>query len=105
MPGAFLQNDLSAYFDVDEFATAGVFDGATEEVPGILDTAFDLAQLGLAEIGSIAPAFVLASADVPANVRGRYIRFGNLLAGGSRYRVTADHANGSGMTVLQLQDA
>jgi hypothetical protein len=42
---------------------------------------------------------------VPANVRGRYLRFGNLLAGGSRYRVVADHPDGTGITLLVLQDA
>lgn len=105
MPGAFMLDDIATLFDVDEFAHVGVFDGAADEVPGILDTAFDLAQLGLADIASTAPVFVLASASVPANVRGRYIRFGNLLAGGSRYRVAADHPSGAGITVLQLQDA
>lgn len=105
MSGAFLADDLAAFFDADEFADAAVFDGAAAEVVGILDKAFDLAQIGAADVASTAPVFTLKSSDVPANVRGRYLRFGNLLAGGSRYRVMADHPDGTGITLLVLQDA
>lgn len=105
MSGQFLADDLSAFFDVDEFADSAVFDGSAVAVTGILDKAFDLAQIGAADVGSTAPVFTLKSSDVPANVQGRYLRFGNLLAGGSRYRVMAAHSDGTGVTLLVLQDA
>lgn len=105
MAGSFLSEDLQGLFDADEFADVATFDGSSDEVIGILDKAFDLASLGGADIGSTGPAFTLASADVPANCQGRYLRFGDLLAGGARYRVAAHHPDGQGMSVLVLQDA
>lgn len=105
MAGSFLTEDLAGLFDADEFADVATFDGSQEEVIGVLDKAFDLATLGNADIASTGPAFSLATEDVPGNVLGRHLRFGDLLAGGSRYRVSAHHPDGTGMSVLVLQDA
>jgi hypothetical protein len=107
MSGAFLTDDLAAFFDADEFADEAIFDGNPGVAPvlGIFDRNFDLAQLGGADVASTAPVFVLATADVPDNVRSRYLRFGNLLAGGSRYRVANVHDDGTGVTLLQLHEA
>ena len=105
MSGQFLADDLATFFNVDDFADAATFDGSAVEVSGILDKAFDLAQIGAVDVASTAPVFTLKSSDLPSNVRGRFLRFGNLLAGGSRYRVMADHADGTGVTMLVLQDA
>lgn len=107
MSGAFLTDDLAAFFDPDEFADEAVFDGnpGTGSVLGLFDRNFDLAALGGIGVASTAPVFVLPSSSVPDNVRSRYLRFGNLLAGGSRYRVSNVHDDGTGVTLLQLQEA
>ena len=103
MPGAYLLSDVATMLDTAEFASAAVFDGDTASVNGILDKDYDLSEFG--QIGSYAPVFALASADVPANAHQRYLRFGNLLTGGTRYRVMGVHADGTGVTVLILQEA
>lgn len=105
MAGAFITDDLATFFDEAEFADAATFDGSAGYVVGIFDKDFDLALIGVGDIASTAPVFTLRSADVPANVQGRYLRFGNILAGGSRYRVANVHPGGTGVTLLQLQEA
>lgn len=105
MPGAFLTDDLAAFFDPADFADQAVFDGTVDPVLGIFDRNFDLAGLGGVDVASTSPVFVLASASVPSNVRSRYLRFGGLLSGGTRYRVANVHDDGTGVALLQLQEA
>jgi len=103
MAGAFLTDDLAAFFDIDEFADAATFDGASVQVTGILDAAYDLSMLGVVEVCGTAPVFFLVASDVPANVQGRHLRFGSLLANGSRYRVREVRPDGTGVTALVLE--
>lgn len=102
MPGAFLLSDIAAFFDTADFADSATFDGDTTPVVGIFDADFDLTQLGGTGIATTAPVFVLPSTSVPANARSRYLRFGDIITGGSRYRVVNIHADGTGITLLQL---
>lgn len=104
MSGSFLADDLASFFDEAEFADAATFDGSAGSVVGMFADAFDLATLGGAEIGTTAPAFTLPTASVPANAQGRYLRFGNMLTGGTRWRVANVHPLGD-VTLLQLQSA
>lgn len=105
MSGAFLTDDLADFLDDAEFADEATFDGATAPVLGIFDRAFELVAVGNSDVGAIGPVLVLRTADVPANAQGRYLRFGNLLAGGTRWRVANVHPDGTGVTVLQLHEA
>lgn len=105
MPGNFLVSDIAAFFDTTDFADSATFDGDASPVVGIFDRDFDLAQLGGTGIATTAPVFVLASTSVPANARSRYLRFGDIIAAGSRYRVINIHDDGTGITLLQLHEA
>jgi hypothetical protein len=107
MAGAFLTDDLATFFDEADFATSAVFDAnpGAGAVLGIFDSNFDLAALGGVGVATTAPVFALRSADVPANVRGRHLRLGNILAGGARYHVANVHDDGTGITLLQLHEA
>lgn len=104
MPGSFLADDMPAFFDAAEFADTATFEGSAGTVTGNFDRAFDLAALGGVDVATIAPAFSLPTASVPADAKGRFLRFGNLLAGGSRWRIANVHPLGD-VTLLQLQRA
>jgi len=105
MSGTFLVDDLSVFFNTDEFADSAVFDGSSVPVVGILDKAFDLAQIGDVEVQSTAPVFVLPAGSVPGGAQGRYLRFGNLLAGGTRWRVVSVRPAIDSVAILILEEA
>ena len=105
MPGAFLLSDIAAFFDTTDFADSATFDGDTTPVIGIFDRNFDLTQLGGTGVATAAPVFALTTSSVPANARGRYLRFGDIIAGGTRYSVANVHDDGTGITLLQLHEA
>lgn len=104
MSGAFLLDDLAAFFDPEEFADTAVFDGSSAALVGLFEQTFELFAAG-GDIATTAPVFVLPSAIVPTDAKGRYLRYGNLLAGGTRWRVANVHELGSGITLLQLHEA
>lgn len=91
-----MTEDLSAFFNTDEFAIAATLNGVA--VRGIFDSAFDLASVGVYGMAGSAPVFTLASSDVPANPVGL-----SLLASAITYTVAAHEPDGTGISRLILE--
>lgn len=86
--------DLDAFFDTAGFAVAIAFDGSTATVAGIFDNQY---QEALGVGGQVARVMCKSSDAVGA--------VGRLLTvQGTHYRVVAQEPDGSGVTVLQLEE-
>lgn len=90
-----MTEDLSAFFDTAEFATAATLNGVA--VTGIFDAAYEEQGLGLGMAGTV-PVYTLPSADVPATVVGLA-----LVIGATTYTVVESMPDGTGITRLRLR--
>jgi hypothetical protein len=91
-------DDLSPFFVKGEFCGEDdKLDGV--DVVGIFDAAFVVAGGGLGMSGS-RPAYTLPTASVPADVIGMA-----LVHAGTTYRVEDHQPDGTGASVLILEDA
>ena len=90
--------DLSAYINVAEFATACTINGAP--VSAIFDAAYALGSVGAYGMESSQPMLTLATADVPASPVGQ-----PAVVNGVNYLVTAHEPDGTGISRLLLEKA
>ena len=91
--------DITAFFNAQEFATAATLDGVA--VTGILDSGFEDPTLaGFGVVGS-SPKFMLAAASVPAHAEGKALVIASGLGAGT-YKVAQAYPDGTGITVLHL---
>lgn len=74
----------------------GVLDGVP--VSGIFDNAYALSNVGVVGMESAGPAFTMATASVPAAVRGKV-----LVVDGLSYSVQGHEPDGTGVSVLLLE--
>lgn len=84
--------DLSVFFDTDEFAEAVNYNG--REITGIFDNAYFEGQ----NMQGSQPVFSCATADVAA------ARHGDMLVrAGATYKVVGVEPDGTGMSLLRLE--
>ena len=95
-----MTEDLSVFFDVTEHATRAVLDNV--EVAGIFDHGYGV-ELGV--MGVREPAFTLPTAQCTRVHNGSALRLVDGLHAGARYVVTTPEPDGTGITVLRLQQA
>ena len=88
--------DLSVFFNEDEFAVSATLDGAS--VTGIFDNGYTLGAVGPTGMASAAPMFRLPTASVPASPHGK-----SLVTGGITYRVVGHEPDGTGVSILLLE--
>lgn len=90
-----MTEDLSAFFDTDEFATSATWKG-TESVKVIFNNAYadDF------EVAGRAPRCSARESDFPGIARGQA-----LVIGGSNYKVITWHADGTGVLDILLEKA
>jgi hypothetical protein len=86
--------DLSGFFDTDQFAIAGTYDGSTT-VNGILDR--DYVEIGNVE-GEF-PVFTCVASDVSGVVHGK-----TLVANSTSYVVRGAQPDGTGLITLVLEE-
>lgn len=84
--------DLSVFFDTDEFADAATYNGAT--INGIFDNAYFEGQ----GIQSSQPVFTCPTASVPNALHGD-----ELVRAGVTFRVVGVEPDGTGVTLLRLE--
>ena len=91
--------DISAFFNVAEFANAATLNGVA--VSGILDAGFEDPTLaGFGVVGS-SPKFALPAASVPAHCEGMTLVIAGGLGAGS-YKVGNATPDGTGLVLLHL---
>ncbi len=88
--------DLSVFFNEDEFAVSATLDGAS--VTGIFDNGYTLGTVGPTGMASSQPMFRLATASVPASPVGK-----SLVTGGTTYSVAEHQPDGTGVSTLMLE--
>lgn len=86
--------DLSPFFNTDEFARTVTLKGV--EVQAVFDNGYS-AELGMDGLG---PRLTLASADCATVVQGDTAVIGSV-----NYTVAAVEPDGTGVTLLRLQEA
>lgn len=86
--------DMTVFLDTSDFAVAATVGGVA--VPGIFDAAY-AAALGYA--AGTSPQLLVASASVPSVAVGDAV-----VTGGASYTVAAIEPDGTGMTLLRLQE-
>lgn len=89
--------DLSAFFDTDDFAEIVTYDG-TQQIPAIFDAAFFEDVAGRLGVESSKPACLVRSADVPTAAHGKTIKRGAVT-----YHVVGVQPDGTGLTLLVLE--
>ncbi len=87
--------DLSPFFDEDDFAVAGTLQGVA--VSGILDEEY-VEPLGNLVEGR-APVFTCRSADVPSVAQGQ-----TLVVGARSFKVRGVEPDGTGVVLLRLEE-
>lgn len=92
--------DLSTFFNVDEFGVQAVLDGA-RAVTGIFDNGH---RQALGAIGVQDPSFTAPSADLATAVQGSALRIDGI-EGVGRYTVRDIQPDGTGVTTLLLTKA
>ncbi len=98
--------DLSAFFDTDEFAVNATLDGVAVRV--IFDRAYQFGDVGGAGMASTQPVATIATSAVPSTVVGKA-----LVVLGSQpgipsplsFTVAANEPDGTGVTQLFLEKA
>lgn len=88
------QEDLSVFFDPDDFADEAFYDGASEPINGI----FDADYLAPEDIEGSAPWFWCAVVDVPSVAHGK-----QLVINGITYKVRGVQPDGTGVVRLKLE--
>lgn len=93
MAGAFLTDDLAAFFDVAEFGVQ-----ATPATGPAITVIFDRAFVEQLGIDATMPVAIARTADVSGLVRGSV-----LTIAGVAYRVTSTQPDGTGITTVYLE--
>jgi hypothetical protein len=91
--------DLTPFFNVAEFATPGVLNGAA--VSGIFEAGFEDASLAGFGPAGTSPTYTLPSASVPAAPEGKVLVISTGQAAGS-YRVANARHDATGVCALDL---
>ena len=87
--------DMTAFFSTAEFATAATVGGVA--VNGIFDNAYAMA---MGFVAGTSPALLVASASVPSAAVGDAVTLGAV-----SYTVAGVEPDGTGVTLLRLQEA
>lgn len=90
--------DLTAFLNTDEFATAATYNGSTT-INGIFDKEFFGADAGgMVAIEASKPVFHCRAADVATDAVGK-----TLVVSGTTYTIEGQEPDGTGMTKLILR--
>lgn len=92
----FFTEDLSAFFDTNEFAELVTYD-STPNVAMIFDNAFFEDALGRIGVESAQPAVLARDVDVPSPHGKTIVR------GAESFKIVNAHPDGTGLTVLVLE--
>lgn len=88
--------DLSVFFNTDDFAIGCVYDGATP-----VDVIFDRAYIeALADIAGTAPVALALASDIPAAAEGK-----SLVINGTTYTIRGREPQDDGAVVLLRLEA
>lgn len=90
--------DLDILTDPDEFGDPATWNGTT--VNGIFDNEFELAELGDISVEGTAPAFQCPSAKVVGIAQGN-----PFTVKGGNYKVVREQPDGTGWSIVILEDA
>lgn len=101
--------DLTAFFNADEFAVQTTLAGVT--VRGIFDNAYALADVGGAGMASTQPTLTLPTAQIPLIVLDWFRYYATpfdpadlqMQIAGATYKVVAHEPDGTGVSLLLLE--
>lgn len=88
--------DLTPFFSVSEFATAGQLAG--QPVRGIFDNGHALGAVGMVGMAGTQPAYTLPTASITGEACGQ-----TLVLGATTYTVVAHEPDGAGVSRLLLE--
>jgi hypothetical protein len=90
--------DLTAFFNVDDFAVAATLNGAT--VKAIFDNNYELGSVGPFGMSGTQPTLTLSTADVPTDPIGK-----SAVVNGKTYTIAVHQPDGTGVSQLLLEVA